>query len=87
LTYSSDYTRLFEGEITCLPWRRLTDDNVIQKINAQDNCGFFDLASQPEVGLGWRWVPRGMVMYERKGESGMILEEGVTETLGVRSGR
>jgi hypothetical protein len=54
-----------------LPWRRLTDDNVIQKINAQDNCGFFDLASQSHIGITRIWVPGWMVMHERKGVGGM----------------
>jgi len=39
-----------------LPWLRLTDDNVIQKLNAQDNCGFFDLASLSHIGITRIWV-------------------------------
>ena len=69
--YSSDYTRLFEGEITCLPWRRLADNHVVQKTNVQDSCGFVDLPSQSHIGSTGIWVPREVIMYQRKGVSRM----------------
>jgi RadC-like JAB domain len=39
-----------------LPRRRLTDDDVIQKTNVQDPCGFVYLASQSEIGITRIWI-------------------------------